>query len=122
MKRVLIVDDSMVASRQLAELVRNLEGFDLVGRAANGAEALTLCGELAPDIIFMDMVMPIMDGLQALRSIMSTTVGVRVIMVSSLGNVGARVAEAIRLGADCVVAKPFDASQVREALCSAAAA
>jgi two-component system chemotaxis response regulator CheY len=114
--KVLVVDDSTITARQLEQLIGEIGGFEVVGHAKNGAEGIKLYGELKPDLVCMDVVMPVMDGLQATRSILRLDPSARVIVVSSVGGSRDTVLEATRLGARSVIAKPFDLDTVRRAL------
>ncbi len=69
--RVLVVDDSLTVRKRIAHLIEDSPGFELVGEAENGQEAIEMCRRLRPDVISMDMVMPIMDGLAATEHIMA---------------------------------------------------
>jgi chemotaxis response regulator CheB len=106
--RIVIVDDSRVALAQLENLIANVEGAELVGSVCDGASAIRAVAELEPDFVMMDIVMPDMDGLSALRVIMANHPEVRVALVSSLGGSGSHAEEAFRLGAVQVIAKPFE--------------
>jgi two-component system, chemotaxis family, chemotaxis protein CheY len=110
--RVLLVDDSVAVGRQLERILAEDERFDVVGQARNGAEAVKLFVAERPDLVVMDIVMPIMDGLQALRTILGMDKKARVVMISSVGGVGEKAAEALRMGARAVVSKPFEAEEV----------
>jgi len=112
MKRVLIVDDSVTVGRQLEQIVTSTGEFDVVGYAKNGAEAIQAHQSERPDIVCMDMNMPVMDGLTALRSLVAMDPGVNVVMVTSLGGVGDKFSEAMKLGAKNVISKPFEADSV----------
>lgn len=116
MKSVLIVDDSIAVARQLEKIVNSGEEFNVIAQGRNGAEAIKLCQQHKPDIVCMDMNMPVMDGLTALRNLMQLTPGLNVIMVTSLGGVGDKYTEAIRLGAKDVISKPFEKDSVLEML------
>lgn len=116
MKSVLIVDDSIAVARQLEKIIANSEEFEVVGQGRNGAEAIKLCQQLKPDIVCMDMNMPVMDGMTALRNLMQLTPDLKVIMVTSLGGVGDKYTEALRLGAKDVISKPFEKDNVLEML------
>jgi two-component system chemotaxis response regulator CheY len=116
MKKVLIVDDSIAVARQLEKIVISTGEFETVGHAKNGAEAIKMKQLSKPDIVCMDMNMPVMDGLTALRTIMAMDPKANVVMVTSLGGVGDKFAEALRLGAKAVISKPFDADGVLKAL------
>lgn len=112
MKRVLIVDDSISVARQLEKILVGSGDFSVVGHAKNGLEAIRLKQVEHPDILCMDMNMPVMDGLTALRTIMAQDPGARVVMVTSLGGVGDKFSEAIKLGARNVISKPFEDATV----------
>lgn len=116
MKRVLIVDDSIAVARQLEKIIVSSGKYESVGHAKNGAEAIKMNQAEKPDIICMDMNMPVMDGLTALRTLMAMDPSAKVVMVTSLGGVGDKFAEALRLGARSVVSKPFEADVVLNTL------
>jgi len=116
MKRVLIADDSISVARQLERIVNSTGEFTTIGHAKNGAEAIRLNQSENPDIIMLDMNMPVMDGLTALRNLAVLDPQVKVVMVTSLGGVGDKYAEAIRLGARNVISKPFEAENVLKVL------
>lgn len=110
--RVLLVDDSLAVGRQIERILGEADRYEIIGQAKNGAEAVKLYATEQPDLVLMDIVMPIMDGLTALRTILGIAPKARVIMVSSVGGVGEKVAEALRLGAKAVVSKPFEPDDV----------
>lgn len=112
MKKVLVVDDSLSVTRQLEKIINDSGDFTCVGHAKNGAEAIKMNHTEDPDIICMDMNMPGMDGLTALRSLVMLDKAVQVVMVTSLGGVGDKFTEAIKLGAKNVISKPFEAENV----------
>lgn len=112
MKKVLVVDDSLSVARQLEKIINESGDFVCVGHAKNGADAIKMNHSENPDIICMDMNMPGMDGLTALRSLAVLDKEVKVIMVTSLGGVGDKFAEALKLGAKSVISKPFEAETV----------
>ncbi len=116
MKKVLIVDDSITVARQLERIIAGAGDFQVVGHAKNGAEGIKLNQTEDPDIICMDMNMPVMDGLAALRSISVLDPKVKVVMVTSLGGVGDRFTEAMKLGARNVISKPFEEDTVLQIL------
>ncbi len=116
MKRILIVDDSLAVARQLEKIVTGSGEFQVVAQARNGLEAIKLNQSEKPDIVCMDMNMPEMDGLTALRNMVAMDPAVRVVMVTSLGGVGDKYAEALKLGARNVISKPFEAENVLQVL------
>ena len=116
MKRVLVVDDSLSVARQLEKIIAESGDFTCVGHAKNGAEAIRMNHTEDPDIICMDMNMPGMDGLAALRTLSMMDKEVKVIMVTSLGGVGDTFSEALKLGAKNVISKPFEAENILQIL------
>lgn len=113
-KKVLLVDDSMAIRRQLEKIVEGSGDFSVCGQASNGVDAVKLYSSLKPDLVFMDIVMPDMDGLQAIRTIVSLDKAAKIVVVSSAGGVGEKVAEALKFGAKNVVSKPFDPEKIVE--------
>ena len=81
--RVLIVDDSSFFRRRINEIISSDPGMEVVGSAANGKEAVAMVAELRPDVVTMDVEMPVMDGINAVKNIMSTN-PTPIIMFSSL--------------------------------------
>ena len=116
MRRVLVVDDSLAVARQLERIIAESGDFVCVGHGKNGAEAIKMNHTEDPEIICMDMNMPGMDGLTALRSLSVLDKEVKVVMVTSLGGVGDKFTEALKLGAKNVISKPFDAETVLKVL------
>ncbi|RMG19447.1 MAG: response regulator [Deltaproteobacteria bacterium] len=106
--RILVVDDSAAVARQIERIGAESKRFEVVAHAKNGAEAVRLYAAERPDLVLMDIVMPVMDGLQALRAILGLDARARVVMLSSVGGVGEKASEALRLGAREVVSKPFN--------------
>lgn len=116
MKKVLLVDDSISVARQLEKILVESGEFQVVGHGKNGFEAIKLYQTLNPDIICMDMNMPGMDGITALRTLMAVNKEVKIVMITSLGGVGDKFNEAIKLGAKNVISKPFEAENVLKIL------
>ncbi|SNB45577.1 response regulator [Geobacter sp. DSM 9736] len=112
MKKVLIVDDSISVARQLEKIICDSGEFEVAGHGKNGLEAIKLHQTLHPDIICMDMNMPQMDGITALRSLVALDREVKVVMITSLGGVGDKFTECMKLGARSVISKPFEAENV----------
>ncbi|MGE5314741.1 MAG: response regulator [Acidobacteriota bacterium] len=97
--RIVVADDQAIVRRGIASLLSLTEGFRVVGEAANGIEALELAGRLRPDVILMDLAMPVLNGLEAVRKIKAETDAVRIIMLSS-HDAEEDVMNAIAAGAD----------------------
>ena len=81
--RVLIADDHVVVRKGIRALLATEPGIDVVGEATDGAEAVRAAAELSPDVILMDIVMPTMDGIEAVRRIMAAQPGSRILMLTS---------------------------------------
>ncbi len=105
MKRVLIVDDAAFMRVSIKNMLTK-NGFEVVGEAENGKVAVAKFQELAPDIVTMDITMPEMDGLAALKEIMKLNAAANVIMISAMGQ-EAMVREAVMSGAKGFIVKPF---------------
>lgn len=104
--RCLVADDSEYARRSLASVLKKAGGT-VVGEAANGIEAVDLFGALRPDLVLLDITMPRLDGVEALRRIMERDRSAKVIMCSSIGH-KEMVWKAICLGAKSFVTKPYN--------------
>jgi two-component system, chemotaxis family, protein-glutamate methylesterase/glutaminase len=112
-QRVLVVDDSPLIRRMIRDFVRHEFDLEVVGEAENGKRALELCLELKPDVITLDIEMPICDGLTALQNIMEQC-PTPVLMCSSLTSQGAKeTLKALELGAYDFVTKPGGSSSIR---------
>ncbi len=111
-KRLLIADDSALIRRMIAEVLTQ-SGWEVVGEAANGAEAVERYKELRPDAVTLDIVMPGTDGLYALDGILAFDPHARIVVVSAL-NQTKLISEAIRKGAHDFIAKPFLPEQLQE--------
>ncbi len=114
MKKVLIVDD-MLFMRMALKSILEKNGFLIVDSAENGVEAVKKYMECAPDIVTMDITMPEMSGLDALKKIKQYNPKAKVVMVSAMGQ-ERFVKEAIMSGADNFIVKPFKEAQVIETL------
>jgi len=104
--RILVVDDSTVMRKIITQILRS-EAFDVVGEASNGEEGVQMFKELKPDLVTMDVNMPIMDGLAALRKILELDPAARVVMLTSESE-QKMVLEAVQSGAKNYVVKPPD--------------
>jgi two-component system chemotaxis response regulator CheY len=114
MARVLVVDDAAFMRKMVSDALSG-GGHEIVGEAANGAEAVQRFQELRPDVMTLDITMPEKDGLAALREIIAVDPGAKVVMCSALGQ-ESKVLESIKLGAKDFVVKPFQADRVLSAI------
>jgi two-component system, chemotaxis family, chemotaxis protein CheY len=115
-RTVLVVDDSAAVAKQLTRILEESTRYKVVAHASDGMAALKQFQQHSPDLVCMDMAMPNMDGVQALRLILHINKEAKVVMVSSVGGVADRVQECLKLGARNVVSKPFDAQKILEVL------
>lgn len=113
-KRVLIVDDAAFMRMLLKDIITKA-GYEIVGEAANGVEAVEKFKELKPDIVTMDITMPEMNGIDAIKKIKEFAPDAKIIVCSAMGQ-QAMVIEAIQAGAKDFIVKPFQHSRVVEAL------
>lgn len=111
---VLICDDAIFMRTMIGDILRQA-GFDVVGEAGNGRDAVEKYRELRPDFVTMDIVMPDMGGIDAVREIVEEDPRARILMCSAMGQ-QALVVEAIQAGARDFVVKPFQPSRVLEAV------
>ncbi|MEE9319334.1 MAG: chemotaxis-specific protein-glutamate methyltransferase CheB [Granulosicoccus sp.] len=116
-KRILVVDDSYFMQELISNVVADNAQLEVVGKAANGQIALDMVGDVLPDLITLDIIMPEMDGLQTLVELRKRWPDIRVIMVSSGTGSGADAAlDALALGADDYVAKPGSGGGISSSL------
>ena len=108
-KNVLICDDAAFMRMMIKDILSK-NGYNVVGEAENGAKAVEKYAELKPDLVLMDITMPEMDGIAALKSIKSSDPGATVIMCSAMGQ------QAIQAGAKDFIVKPFQPDRVIEAV------
>lgn len=112
--RILIVDDAAFMRMMIKDiLVKN--GFEVVAEAENGAQAVEKYKEHSPDLVTMDITMPEMDGITALKEIKQIDAQARIIMCSAMGQ-QSMVIDAIQAGAKDFIVKPFRADRVLEAI------
>ena len=114
MKKVLVVDDTKFM-RDILKNILKKKDLEIAGEASNGREAVEKFKELKPDLVTMDIIMPEMDGIEAVKKIMEINPSARVLMCSAMGQ-QALVVEAVQAGAKDFVVKPFQASRVLEAV------
>jgi len=114
MKTVLVVDDAAFMRVTIKNMLER-NGFSVVGEAENGKVAIHKFHELKPDIVTMDITMPEMDGLCALKTIMQLDASANVVMMTAMGQQG-MVKEAVVSGAKGFIVKPFKEETVLSAL------
>lgn len=114
MKKVLIVDDAAFMRLTLKTMLER-NGFEVAGEAENGAVGIKKYKELKPDIVTMDITMPIMDGIQALKEIKAFDPEAKVVMLSAVGQ-KPFICEAVMLGAKSFIVKPFNEGHVVKVL------
>jgi two-component system chemotaxis response regulator CheY len=112
--RVLIADDASFMRQMIREIIEP-EGFEVVGEATNGIEAMEKYTELHPDIVTMDIVMPKQSGIDAVKGILAQSPDAKVVMCSALGQ-ESLVMEALQAGAKDFIVKPFKPDNVLETL------
>ena len=112
--KILIVDDAAFMSMMIKDILTK-NGFEVVGEAADGAQAVALYQELQPDLVTMDITMPEKDGITALKEIKAVNPSAKIIMCSAMGQ-QAMVIDAIQAGARDFIVKPFQADRVIEAI------
>ena len=113
-KNILICDDAAFMRMMIKDILSK-NGYNVAGEAENGAKAVEKYNELKPDLVLMDITMPEMDGIQALKAIKGADPAALVIMCSAMGQ-QAMVIEAIQAGAKDFIVKPFQADRVLEAV------
>lgn len=113
-KNILIVDDAAFMRMMIKDILTK-NGYNVAGEAENGAKAIDKYNEVKPDLVLMDITMPEMDGIQALKGIKAADPGAMVIMCSAMGQ-QAMVIESIQAGARDFIVKPFQAERVLEAV------
>ncbi|MGI8510921.1 MAG: response regulator [Gemmatimonadaceae bacterium] len=111
---VLVCDDAVFMRTMLGDILQQA-GFTVVGEADTGAEAVAKYKELRPDLVTMDIVMPDMGGIEAVREITTFDPEAKVVMCSAMGQ-QALVVDAIEAGAKDFVVKPFQPSRVLESV------
>lgn len=114
MAKVLIVDDAAFMRMMIKDILTK-NGYNIAGEAENGAKAVEKYNELKPDLVLMDITMPEMDGIEALKKIKAGDPNAMVIMCSAMGQ-QAMVIESIQSGAKDFIVKPFQADRVIEAV------
>jgi len=119
MTTVMLVDDHPLVRAGLATLIRTTEDLHIVGEADGGEQAVTMAGDLKPDVVLMDLSMPGMDGVEATRRILDKQPEIHVVVLTSFAD-QQRVAQALAAGAVGYLLKDCDALEVLAAIRSAA--
>lgn len=114
MAKILIVDDSKTSRKILRNLLEE-KTHEIIGEATNGEEAIRLYEELNPDAVTMDITMPIMDGIEALRQIMVGDKDAKVIMVTAAGQ-KSKMVDALKYGAAEFLTKPFESKEISDVI------
>ncbi|HDQ26522.1 MAG TPA: response regulator [bacterium] len=114
MKKALIVDDTRFMRTILAGILKK-KSIEVAGEASNGREAVEKYREIKPDLVTMDIIMPEMDGIEAVKLILKEFPEAKILMCSAMGQ-QALVIEAIQAGAKDFVIKPFQPARVMEAV------
>ncbi len=114
MAKVLIVDDAAFMRMMIKDILEK-NGFEVIGEANNGIKAVELYKAEKPDVVTMDITMPDMDGIEAVKAIKAFDPTAKIIMCSAMGQ-QSMVMDAIRAGAKDFIVKPFQADRVLEAI------
>ena len=109
-KRVLIVDDALIMRKRIREIAE-AAGWQVAGEAQDGEEAVALYQHQQPDLVTLDIIMPQLDGVSALKTIIEADPRARVVMVSAVNQKG-KLAECIQAGAIDFIVKPFEKARL----------
>ena len=112
---VLLADDHALLRRGLVDLLRYEDDLEVVGEASDGASAVRLAAKLRPDVVVMDLVMPVMDGVEATQRVREASPSTRVLILTSFGT-SADVARAVAAGASGAVMKDASTDEQLEAI------
>ena len=119
MIRILIADDHAVVRAGLAQLIATFADVELVGVASDGREAVTLCAERRPDVVLMDLEMPVLDGIEATRRIKAAQPDVAVVVLTSFSD-RERILLALDAGAAGYLLKDVEPEELEKAIAAAA--
>lgn len=114
MKKILVVDDAAFM-RLMLKGILSKNGYEIVGEAENGEEAVEKYRSLSPDLVTMDITMPIMEGVEAVRQIKKLDPNAKIIMCSAMGQ-QTMVVESLQAGAKDFIVKPFQEERVLESI------
>ena len=112
--RILIVDDSLLMRKIITDIV-NAAGHEVIGEASNGKDSIDLYRKLRPDLVAMDIIMPVMDGIAAVKELKKIDPNCLIVMISAMGQ-QQQVIEAIEAGAKDFIVKPFEPERVVSAI------
>lgn len=112
--RILVVDDAAFMRMMIKDILTK-NGYEVAGEAENGVVAIEKYKELQPDLVTMDITMPEMDGIEAVRKIKEINANAKIVMCSAMGQ-QAMVIDAIQAGAKDFIVKPFQPNRVLEAV------
>jgi len=111
---ILIVDDAEFMRVMLRDIIEDMD-MTVAGEAGDGREAIQLYDQIQPDLVLMDITMPVMDGTEALKNILQSDPEANVVMITALGQ-KEQVLAAIKTGARDFIIKPFDQERVQDTL------
>ncbi len=114
LSKILIVDDAAFMRLNLRNIIKDF-GHEIIGEAENGKQAIVKYKDLTPDLVTMDITMPVMDGIEAAKNIIQFDKEAKIIMCSAMGQ-QAMVIKAIEAGAKDFIVKPFNKDRIKEAL------
>lgn len=114
-KKILIVDDSPLVRNLIKKALSQSTDFTIVGEASNGIEAVELAQKTNPDLITLDVTMPVMDGLEAAKLILSKQNNVKILLLSAMGD-DTLLSQASTIGIKNSLQKPFKTDQLLEAI------
>ena len=112
--RILVCDDSILARKSMTAMLNSF-GYDNITEVSNGEDAVNKYKEEKPDIVFLDIVMPVKDGITATREIIEFNPEARIIVISSVGT-QTHLREVIKAGAKDFIQKPVDADLLKQVL------
>jgi two-component system chemotaxis response regulator CheY len=112
--KILVVDDAAFMRMMLKDILTK-NGYEVIGEATNGVDAIAKVKELNPEVVTLDITMPDMDGLTALKEIRAIRPEIKIVMVSAMGQ-QAMVIEAVQGGVKDFIVKPFNADRVVECM------
>lgn len=111
---IVICDDSILARKNISSILNAL-GYSNIREVSNGQAAVDVCKEIKPDLIFLDIIMPVKDGITATKEIKSFSKDTKVIICSSVGT-QTHLREAIKAGAKDFIQKPIESGMVKQVI------